>query len=106
MGDGAMNKARSVRRVVFATIIVLASIFAVFQVSAQIDEPRHASPYMTYVLSWLPMLLLIGLWIYFMRVIRGGQSKSLSHLDKSGQHMAEVAKQLERIANALERRNE
>jgi len=52
------------------------------------------------------MLVLIGVWIYFMRVMRGSQSKSLSHLDKSGQHMAEIAKQLERIANALERRNE
>ncbi len=101
-----MNKSRAGRCLVIATLILVAAISTIFHVSAQTDEPQSASRYLPTILSWLPMLVLIGVWIYFMRVMRGSQSKSLSHLDKSGQHMAEIAKQLERIANALERRNE
>jgi len=36
-------------------------------------EPPDESPwYMTLLLSWFPMLLLIGVWIFFMRQMQGG----------------------------------
>ena len=36
-------------------------------------EPPDESPwYMTLMLSWFPMLLLIGVWIFFMRQMQGG----------------------------------
>lgn len=38
-------------------------------------EPPDESPwYMTVLLSWFPMLLLIGVWIFFMRQMQGGGS--------------------------------
>ncbi|QGY40684.1 ATP-dependent zinc metalloprotease FtsH [Pseudodesulfovibrio cashew] len=38
-------------------------------------EPQDDSPwYMTLLLSWFPMLLLIGVWIFFMRQMQGGGS--------------------------------
>jgi cell division protease FtsH len=42
-------------------------------------EPREESPwYMTLLISWLPMLLLIGVWIFFMRQMQGGGGKAMS----------------------------
>ena len=38
-------------------------------------EPPDESPwYLTMLLSWFPMLLLIGVWIFFMRQMQGGGS--------------------------------
>ncbi len=36
------------------------------------------SPWATILYSWLPLLLMIGFWIFFMRQMQGGSSKALS----------------------------
>jgi len=42
-------------------------------------EPSEDSPwYMTLLVSWFPMLLLIGVWIFFMRQMQGGGGKAMS----------------------------
>ncbi|MDL2314232.1 ATP-dependent zinc metalloprotease FtsH, partial [Desulfovibrio sp. OttesenSCG-928-C14] len=42
-------------------------------------EPKDESPwYMTMLVSWLPMLLLIGVWIFFMRQMQSGGGKAMS----------------------------
>ncbi|MEZ6853424.1 ATP-dependent zinc metalloprotease FtsH [Halodesulfovibrio aestuarii] len=42
-------------------------------------EPAEDSPwYMTLLVSWFPMLLLIGVWIFFMRQMQGGGGKAMS----------------------------
>ncbi len=42
-------------------------------------KPDDTSPwYMTILLSWFPMLLLIGVWIFFMRQMQAGGGKALS----------------------------
>ncbi|HDP26293.1 MAG TPA: ATP-dependent metallopeptidase FtsH/Yme1/Tma family protein [Deltaproteobacteria bacterium] len=42
-------------------------------------KPREESPWYTSVLiSWIPMLLLIGVWIFFMRQMQAGGSKAMS----------------------------
>jgi cell division protease FtsH len=42
-------------------------------------EPSEESPwYMTLLVSWFPMLLLIGVWIFFMRQMQGGGGKAMS----------------------------
>lgn len=42
-------------------------------------EPQEDSPwYMTLLVSWLPMLLLIGVWVFFMRQMQGGNGKAMS----------------------------
>lgn len=42
-------------------------------------KPDDSSPwYMTILVSWFPMLLLIGVWIFFMRQMQAGGGKALS----------------------------
>ena len=42
-------------------------------------EPEQDSPwYMTLLVSWFPMLLLIGVWVFFMRQMQGGGGKAMS----------------------------
>lgn len=42
-------------------------------------EPVEDQPwYMTLLVSWFPMLLLIGVWIFFMRQMQGGGGKAMS----------------------------
>lgn len=46
------------------------------QISA---KPEDESPwYMTLLISWFPMLLLIGFWIFFMRQMQAGGTKAMS----------------------------
>jgi len=42
-------------------------------------KPVDDSPwYMTLLVSWLPMLLLVGVWIFFMRQMQGGGGKAMA----------------------------
>ena len=42
-------------------------------------KPSEGQPwYMTFLLSWLPMLLFLGIWVFFMRQMQGGGAKALS----------------------------
>ncbi len=44
-----------------------------------VAKPERESPwYVTILISWFPMLLLIGVWIFFMRQMQGGGGKALS----------------------------
>ena len=40
--------------------------------------PAETSWFMSLIVSWLPMLVLIGVWIFFMRQMQGGGGKALS----------------------------
>jgi cell division protease FtsH len=42
-------------------------------------KPEDESPwYLVLLLNWLPMLLLIGVWIFFMRQMQVGGGKAMS----------------------------
>lgn len=41
-------------------------------------RPVEQNPWYNILLSWLPMLLFIGVWIFFMRQMQGGGAKALS----------------------------
>ncbi|MFQ5989029.1 MAG: ATP-dependent zinc metalloprotease FtsH [Candidatus Methylomirabilales bacterium] len=41
-------------------------------------KPVEQNPWWNVLLSWLPMLLFIGVWIFFMRQMQGGGAKALS----------------------------
>ncbi len=41
-------------------------------VTIKAEPPEEAPFYMTLLVSWFPMLLLIGVWIFFMRQMNGG----------------------------------
>ena len=42
-------------------------------------KPAEDSPwYMTFLISWFPMILLIGVWIFFMRQMQSGGGKAMA----------------------------
>lgn len=41
-------------------------------------EPNQQNPWYGYLLTWLPMLIFIGIWIFFMRQMQMGGNKALS----------------------------
>ena len=43
-----------------------------------IVKPPDSNPWYAVVLQWIPMLLFIGVWIFFMRQMQGGGAKALS----------------------------
>ena len=47
-------------------------------VSVKAEPPEEASWFTTLLVSWLPMLLIIGVWIFFMRQMQGGGGKAMS----------------------------
>jgi len=48
-----------------------------YNVAIEAKKPRE-STYLVTLLSWLPMLALIGIWIFFMRQMQSGGNKALS----------------------------
>ena len=55
-------------------------------------EPPEDSPwYMTVFISWFPMLLLIAVWIFFMRQMQGGGGKAMSFGKSRARLMTEAA---------------
>ena len=48
------------------------------RVSIRVEPPEKSSYLMQFLLSWAPVMLLIGLWIFFMRQMQSGGSKALS----------------------------
>ena len=52
-------------------------------------------------ISWLPFILLIGFWVFFMRKATG-LGKQGPYMDRAMEHMTRQEALLERIAKALE----
>ena len=46
-------------------------------VSIKSEEPRE-NPFVQFLLGWAPILLIIGLWIFFMRQMQSGGNKAIS----------------------------
>ncbi|MDY6830326.1 MAG: ATP-dependent zinc metalloprotease FtsH [Thermodesulfobacteriota bacterium] len=47
-------------------------------IAIEARPPAEAPWFITALISWLPMILLIGIWIYFMRQMQAGGGKALS----------------------------
>ncbi len=47
-------------------------------VEIKAEPPEEQSWYMTLLASWFPMLLLVGVWIFFMRKMQDGSGKAMS----------------------------
>ncbi|MGQ4807081.1 ATP-dependent zinc metalloprotease FtsH [Candidatus Entotheonellaceae bacterium PAL068K] len=47
-------------------------------VRIQVEPPEKNSYIIQFLLSWAPVMLLIGLWVFFMRQMQSGGSKALS----------------------------
>ncbi|MDR1776420.1 MAG: ATP-dependent zinc metalloprotease FtsH [Desulfovibrio sp.] len=48
------------------------------KVEIKVDPPEEQPWYMTLLVSWFPMLLLIGVWVFFMRQMQGGGGRAMS----------------------------
>lgn len=53
------------------------------------------------IVSWIPFLLLIAFWVFFMKRMKTSRQGEL--IERSFDHMARVEALLERIATSLER---
>jgi cell division protease FtsH len=56
----------------------LAPLLREHGVRIEVEPPETNSYLMQFLLSWAPVLLLIGLWVFFMRQMQNGGSKALS----------------------------
>ena len=57
--------------------------------------------------TWLPFIILIAIWIFFMMRMRAGspfQKKLLDNTDTQLEVQRDIARNLDRIASALEQR--
>ena len=48
------------------------------QVVIDVEPPEKNSYLVQFLLSWAPVMLLVGLWVFFMRQMQSGGSKALS----------------------------
>ena len=48
------------------------------KVEVKAEPPEEQPWYMTLLVSWFPMLLLVGVWIFFMRQMQGGGGKAMN----------------------------
>jgi len=48
------------------------------KISMDVQPPSENQQYVSILLSWLPMLVLIGVWVFFMRQMQMGGGKALS----------------------------
>ncbi|MFZ5564017.1 MAG: ATP-dependent zinc metalloprotease FtsH [Thermodesulfobacteriota bacterium] len=56
----------------------LISILRAKGIAIEAKPPAEPSWFVSALISWLPMILLIGIWIYFMRQMQAGGGKALS----------------------------
>jgi ATP-dependent Zn protease len=59
------------------------------------------------IITWLPFLVLIGVWIFLMRRIGGGssfQNHCREHMADQTETQRDIARHLDRIATAREQR--
>ena len=47
-------------------------------VSIEAKPPAESSWFVSILASWLPMIVLVGIWIFFMRQMQGGGGKAMS----------------------------
>ena len=52
-------------------------------------EESDVNPLLHYVLSWFPMLLLIGVWVFFMRQMQGGGGRAMGFGKSSARLLTE-----------------
>lgn len=56
----------------------VASMLMEKKVEIKVEPPEESPWYMTLLISWFPMLLLVGVWIFFMRQMQNTGGKAMS----------------------------
>ena len=58
-------------------------------------KPDEGTPwYMTILISWLPIILLVGVWVFFMRQMQGGGGKAMSFGKSRAKLMTDKSKKV------------
>jgi len=57
--------------------------------------------WVSFIVSWVPLLIVVGFWVFFMRKMKPSRYGALT--ERSFEHMERVEALLERIATSLER---
>lgn len=65
-------------RVIAPTDAELLPLLRRAEIGITVKEPAASPWYFTLLVSWFPMLLLIGVWIFFMRQMQMGGGKAMS----------------------------
>lgn len=60
--------------------------------------------FISVVLSWFPIIVLIIVWILFMRKHRGTQAATIDYMKKQVELTERMAAAMERIAEVVEKR--
>jgi ATP-dependent Zn protease len=87
-------------RLVLPTFVA-SSFFAVV-LFAQEVQPERESRLWTAFITWLPFLVLVALWWFFMRKL-GGKKGYAANIEASQQRLESIDASLKRIASSLER---
>ena len=65
-------------KVIIPQDVELIPILRKANVNIQVKQQEETPWYITILISWFPMLLLIGVWIFFMRQMQAGGGKAMS----------------------------
>ena len=60
----------------------------------EVKPPEQTSWYLSALISWFPMLLLLGIWIFFMRQMQSGGGKALSFGKSKARLLNETKKKI------------
>ena len=55
------------------------------------------------LISWFPMIVLIAVWIFFMKRMKSPQDKNIAYMEQQTELLSKHVQQSERIAIALEK---
>lgn len=88
----------------FGTIaqILCISLLLMHPESVFAAEEYEREMWWTIFVNWFPMLLLVGVWIYFMKNPKF--TKAWGYSEEMNRHLEKIEQMLERIARALEKK--
>lgn len=83
---------------------VLTLLLALAAPAALLAQEEHRdSPFTALLLTWAPVLLVVGLWFFFMRRMGYGKGGYKQYMITSQERMASIDRNLERIAVQMEK---
>ena len=83
------------------SLIGLAGLCAPWTVLAAGRSEPEESWILTALVNWAPLLILVGVWIFFMRRMNGQMGWQTQYTHRQREHMERVEALLDRIATSL-----
>ena len=72
------------------------------------EAERAGSPLLRFLFAWAPFIVIIGIWLWFMRGFGGGGMgkrfrRSLEHMDRVEEHMERLEGQNQQMIETLQK---